>query len=950
MKHILIPILTLLAVGQISAQCIVLQNCQSSSQACDLTANNANLWNESYWFDPSNQTQDLADTPVEISLSVYDTCPGAILTLRYLLYMDLDKNGTWETVIKSWEPPAPGTVNYNNWNNPNFDGGDPRVFDERPVAASDKYQFAIETMVTADTTLAYLRWNTQAAPGTFVNPELPYATHKIKWLASDDLGNDEACEYSIIVKDCKKPTIVCLNGLSVNIMPTEEITVWASDFLQYAEDNATPSNLLVYGIRKCGTGMGFPINPDGSPQLSLTFTCSELGTQCVELWAKDVAGNMDYCETYANVQDNMNHCDGGGGNSESPTVVCLNGIAINIMPTGQIQLWATDFLVSATDDETPFNQLQFGIRKSGTGTGFPVDGNSNPIQNVIFSCNELGTQFVELWVRDEDGNADFCETYLIVQDNFGNCPGGGPGDAPTVVCLNGLSVNLMPTGQVNLWASDFLQYAQDDNTPFNQLVFGLRKSGTGTGFPVDGNNVPIESVNYDCDELGIQLVELWAKDLDGNADFCETYVYVQDNMEVCDGNQVFITTCISNPCNDSPLQGANLLVNGTFVDAVGPVDNNGCGLFDVAATVNGNFTVAPSLDLYPDNGVTVLDLIKIKRFILGLDTDNSPYTQIAADVNKSGTITGFDIIEIRKLILGINTDFPSNSSWRFVDANFVFPNPNNPFQTAFPETITIPNAVAGANYEASFKAIKVGDLDCDAWPGLQAPNQDRGLPKQTLSLPNTSLRAGESAEFSLQMTETGDWSGMQFGLQFDPGKLEIQEIQAGSLEGLDASAFHQPNPGTLHFVWANEQIEHLERGKTLFTLRVRALENLNVSQVFQTTTSFENLGKMGDEPKALDLEFRDDNKVASLETSVISAPQPNPTNEGSNIPVWLAQAEKVRVEISDLSGKILWVNELQLKSGSHTIQIAPQSMPQAGMYVWRISAGNATASGKLIKI
>lgn len=122
MKNILVLILTLFAIGQISAQCIVLQNCQSSSQACDLTANNSNLWNETYWNDPSNQTSDLADTPVEINLSVLDTCDGATLTVRYLLYLDLDKDGTWETVVKSWEPPAPGTVNYNNWDNPNFNG------------------------------------------------------------------------------------------------------------------------------------------------------------------------------------------------------------------------------------------------------------------------------------------------------------------------------------------------------------------------------------------------------------------------------------------------------------------------------------------------------------------------------------------------------------------------------------------------------------------------------------------------------------------------------------------------------------------------------------------------------------------------------------------------------------------------------------------------------------
>jgi hypothetical protein len=65
---------------------------------------------------------------------------------------------------------------------------------------------------------------------------------------------------------------------------------------------------------------------------------------------------------------------------------------------------------------------QDGIRKCGAGTGFPVDGNGNPITNVTFTCAELGTQCVELWAIDAAGNADYCETYVIVQDNLGNCP------------------------------------------------------------------------------------------------------------------------------------------------------------------------------------------------------------------------------------------------------------------------------------------------------------------------------------------------------------------------------------------------------------------------------------------------------------------------------------------------------------------------------------------------
>jgi hypothetical protein len=99
-----------------------------------------------------------------------------------------------------------------------------------------------------------------------------------------------------------------------------------SDFLQYTEDNCTPSGQLVTASANRAQGTGFPTNPDGTPQKNVTFTCDELGTQLVELWSIDLAGNADYCETYVIVQDNMGNCDGnsltvaGALKTESQTV------------------------------------------------------------------------------------------------------------------------------------------------------------------------------------------------------------------------------------------------------------------------------------------------------------------------------------------------------------------------------------------------------------------------------------------------------------------------------------------------------------------------------------------------------------------------------------------------------------------------------------------------------
>lgn len=284
----------------------------SPQEFCDLTDNSPQLWNEQYWFDPVRQSNDLCEAPVDLNISATDFCSGSNVNIRYLLFLDLDGDGTMETVVSSTTPPTAGNVNYNNANTPNFGGGTPRQFDKRAVPVNQKYRFALQTTVNGNSLSASVRWNTATAQNTYAIPELPYGRHKIKWFASDGCGNESVCEYEFIVKDCKSPTVVCINGLSGNLMQAGMITIYASDFLLHAFDNCTPADYLVYALRKCGTGSNFPLDQNGNPNISLTFDCNEIGTQCVELWAMDLAGNADFCETYIIVQDNANNCSSGG--------------------------------------------------------------------------------------------------------------------------------------------------------------------------------------------------------------------------------------------------------------------------------------------------------------------------------------------------------------------------------------------------------------------------------------------------------------------------------------------------------------------------------------------------------------------------------------------------------------------------------------------------------------
>lgn len=228
----------------------VFSNCPASPVVyCDYTAN-----------DPAQYTYR-CEGPVNLETDVTDVCSGTDISLAYLLYLDLDGNGSMETVTSSSAPGA----------------------------------WPIETSIVGNVVHGHIGFPT--------NYQLPYGTHKVEWIAGDHCGNESTCKYEFIVKDCKKPTVTCINGLSVNIMQTGMITLNVNSFLQYVTDNCSTPAQIQIGIRKAGTGTGFPTGTS-----TVNFDCNETGTQLVEIWAQDASGNADFCQTYVNIQDNSGAC------------------------------------------------------------------------------------------------------------------------------------------------------------------------------------------------------------------------------------------------------------------------------------------------------------------------------------------------------------------------------------------------------------------------------------------------------------------------------------------------------------------------------------------------------------------------------------------------------------------------------------------------------------------
>lgn len=61
-------------------------------------------------------------------------------------------------------------------------------------------------------------------------------------------------------------------------------------------------------------------------------------------------------------------------------------------------------------------------------------------------------------------------------------------------------------------------------------------------------------------------------------------------------------------------------------------------------------------------GLSALDIIKMRKHILGFETLITPWRLIAADVTGEGNSSSLDIVRLRKVLLGFEDDFPNQLS------------------------------------------------------------------------------------------------------------------------------------------------------------------------------------------------------------------------------------------------------------------------------------------------
>lgn len=526
---------------------------------------------------------------------------------------------------------------------------------------------------------------------------------------------------------------------------------------------------------------------------------------------------------------------------------------------------------------------------------------------------------------------------------------------PNLLCVNGLTQQLSsPICENTFFASQFILSLTDNCTPTNQIELGIRKAGTGSGFPTTN------SITFGKCDKGLNLVEVWARDANGITNNCGNYVLVQDDDGDCVCNNdadVYLNGCAQTGGGQKINEFRLKAQLETLPGAATPLTKNYSRKI-VDSCFTGHLDKIPFGNSYQvviggENklghlvGVTTFDLVLISKHILGTEPFTSVYQTVAADVNKSGSVTTFDIVETRKLILGIYDTFPLVPAWRFSRpvadpsqvANFA----------ALKDTyqITLHNLVDDVTLNGfHFVGIKYGDVNGTA--SLQSSADERfNAPPVILHAPNPCLKAGEEISLPITLDDEVSLEGWQLALAVDPNLIQITGV-----EGLPSDNYHLNN-NTLRLVWADGNGRTFKHDEAFFSLKIKLLKPAQLSSALRTDPetlrpeaySNASLSSAGRHPLAL--VFGAQQRAAE---AVFYSPRPNPFSQETAFDLMLTQPGSVLLEVFDLTGRMVHSRSVYLDAGLQTLHLSAEELPVKGVLPYRLSVGNSISRGRVLKI
>lgn len=579
----------------------------------------------------------------------------------------------------------------------------------------------------------------------------------------------------------------------------------------------------------------------------------------------------------------------------------------------------------ATDDCTDEDDLRWS---------WQIDTNDDDVPDISGTGNDFTRNFgpgeYHIWwtVTDQCDNESRCHYTFNVIDR----------KKPTPYCRNGINTVLMQNvNTITIWANDFDVNSTDNCTAREDLEFA---------FLINGNFV--NSMTFDCNDLGLQTIRMYVIDEEGNYDYCETTIDIQDPNDLCGGgtgNLVRVGGTITAGTSAKNLKGVevNLVKANNNLTKTATTDVNGAYSFNSVAT-NASYYLTASKNDDPLNGVSTRDLIVIQRFLLGKQSMANVYQMIAADANNSETVTAADIAELRRLILGHIAEFrQGQESWRFIDASNV-PHIDSAFP--FDEKMDYSNLTTH-QMASDFMAVKIGDVDGDAKTNLDDNGTRNGLDDWNLTIDDVRFESHEWVEVPVY-AQAGELIGMQMTIAMDQESLELEDVLSGQMS--ICNECFAVIDGKLTLNWFDVIPVDFNEKEPIFTLVFKSIEEGSLSHALNITSEITQSEAYRELSDVMNIKLNvNGNSVEDLSYALYQN-VPNPFSSSTVIGFSVPTSQDVKLTIFDVSGKVHQVLDGHFEKGYHEFVINSDKLNVEGVLYYQLTAGTFSSTRKMLML
>ncbi len=640
--------------------------------------------------------------------------------------------------------------------------------------------------------------------------------------------------------------------------------------------------------------------------------------------------------------------------TEAPVIECGEGFIVDCGEeiVGSISASATD---NCTDPS--FFGWSWKLDVGNTGTfDFEGEGSSVSPADISLSAFPEGTHSITWIVSDGCGNesGESCEFGLSTEDT----------KAPTPYCYDGLSTAVMLENGVTLWAADFDAGSFDNcGDVFVSMIPESDTEGLSDAEAYAASlNQVLNTVTgnmeygwmFDCSYIanGVSStidVRIYATDDSGNYDYCTASLRLEDNLGACTDTGAGLASLEGEIMTEEGIGvfevEVEAMTNNPEYPRYTSTDENGMYAFSNNPTNNSYEITGEKNDDYT-NGVSTLDLVLIQKHILQIESLDSPYKLIAADINNDSSVKASDLLQLRKLILGLYPEdrLPSNDSWRFVD------NASSMSETPWPfdEVANVIDLTEDV-MNADFTAVKIGDVNGSIEMSANSNAQVRSN-AMTLALAEADYVAGEAVSLSFTSADFQDVYGFQFTLAYEG--MEFVSMSSGVLEMTEANfGLNRTSEGVITVSYDAVKGSSANAEEVLFTLNFVAEEGISVSEVVNITSSHtaaEAYLGANLEVSDVKVEFRNGEELSEATTYALYQNEPNPFRGSTVISFTLPAAANATLKVYDVTGKVLYSTTAGYAKGLNSVNV--ENIGQSGVLYYQLSSDDFTATKKMIVI